>query len=318
MNESPSKPELLNQLAQDESKKLQDLAQNVKDRLKELKDSKEELIEDGRFDRSAIEKNTEHKYKELVQKGKGKDRDVYKTGKWYLGALILVGATEWLINYESFYSKFGVPAFAAGLTVIVALIIAYGGHEVGTFWKQPELRNAWKKGHSSYVGPGARYRFAFTLAGLIAALVIVGWNRYTYLSDTQGILLGQSVWPSVTYTVLANVIVFIFGCLFAYAAHSPGIYDGRLKILDRKKKKYESQEKKLMKETRRLIAVRMEEAAPENENLEQGRVYELIEGALHPEAFLEIFCKGDKERPPNKCLEEWRNYREELVRSKEG
>ena len=63
----------------------------------------------------------------------------------YAFILITIGAVEWMINYESFYAFYPVPAMAGGFTFAVALAVACASHWHGTGLKTQD----------HYFGPAA-------------------------------------------------------------------------------------------------------------------------------------------------------------------
>ena len=54
----------------------------------------------------------------------------------YPVAMLCIGATEWLINYDTFFAFFRVPAIAAGTTIVLAVLLAFAAHGHGTLLKQ--------------------------------------------------------------------------------------------------------------------------------------------------------------------------------------
>ncbi len=301
-------------LTSEQLKKLHELAKSARVKYQALNECKDEFNtgDKPKYEESAINKDSVFKYSQS-QRGSRKPLDVYKTAWWYLGALFLVGASEWLINYDSFLAKFGVPAFAAGLTVIVALIIAYGSHLIGVLWKQPEKRDELRKGSDAHAnsGAGTIWLYAVTVVGLIAALIMVGWNRYTYLAETQGLLIDQSVWPSVIYTLLANVIVFVVGCLFSFAAHSHGVYGSDLKDLNIRKKNYNKIKSKLERETKKLMSARKADAELNLQDEEEGQVLNQVAEVLG-EVFIAVLCDGNDRHRHHEKLEKYKRYKKQL------
>ncbi len=211
---------------------------------KALTDQQEEINKNPKYEPEGIDKVTVMDYR-YYDAGNNSSLTVHKTARWYLVAILSVLGLEWLVNYSSFYDKFPVPWFAASMTIIVGSLIFIGGHHGGVLMKQPDERNKllWRKDKD--IGAVVMATLAF-LASL-AALIIIGWARHDYLSGTLGILLDQSVWPAVTYTLMMNIGILILGCVLSFYAHSEGKYGKDLKKLNRLKNKYTSCKKKLDK-----------------------------------------------------------------------
>jgi hypothetical protein len=54
----------------------------------------------------------------------------------YWLAMLCIGVAEWLINYDTFFLFVGVPAIAAGATLILGLLLAFSAHGHGELFKQ--------------------------------------------------------------------------------------------------------------------------------------------------------------------------------------
>lgn len=142
----------------------------------------------------------------------------------YLFGLLMVGVAEALLNYESFASiKWASPAIALGMTVLVAIALAFASHCHGTLLKQWEY---FFGNHREDVSRWVAYRLltmgstAFTLA-----LSAVYYARDTYLTDmtlvksTIGSQLDTSPLWIIGGSLLGNVIVYVVGVMLAYFMH---------------------------------------------------------------------------------------------------
>ena len=169
-----------------------------------------------------------------------------KTPWWYLIALIFIGSAEWMINYSSFFATFSVPMFAAGLTLLVAVFVAFASHSFGTLIKQPiaqEELNFNSEAHKL----GALFYYLLSGLGLLLSLVAVAWNRYVWMSEIVSYGVQEAIWPKVLITLAGNIIVFLLGCLIAWTAHSEGRYTPARKKMESADRKYDSAKRKLDK-----------------------------------------------------------------------
>lgn len=180
-----------------------------------------------------------------ANRDRDKGRQSSATPLWYAGALLGIGAVEWLINYESFSGFFDVPAIATGWTITVAIMVAVASHVHGEWCKQPIRREQLRDGEQSDQG----YRLIFWLVsvGFVVALGFVVAVRYQSWSDLSGLGVELSVWPKVSMTLASNVIVWLIGVWVAYVAHSEGHYTKHHRGFNRTRKRYERAERTLKK-----------------------------------------------------------------------
>ena len=169
-----------------------------------------------------------------------------KTPWWYLVALIFIGSAEWMINYSSFFATFSVPMFAAGLTLLVAVFVAFASHSFGTLIRQPIAQKELNFNSKDFEA-GALFYYLLSGLGLLLALVAVAWNRYVWMSEIVSYGVQEAVWPKVLITLAGNLIVFLLGCLIARAAHSKGRYTPEHKNMDSADRKYQRAKNKLDK-----------------------------------------------------------------------
>lgn len=176
-----------------------------------------------------------------------------KTHWVYFVLLIGIGIAEWMINYQAFLSYIGVPAMAAGFTIVVAAVVAVASHMHGAFLKQPYLRNAMRQTHRDH----DRGKTTFYLASVIVfvlALIFVGWARYAWASDIGGIGLEVNVTMKVLTTLIGNVLVWGIGCGISYFFHSRGYYMPQHGDFEKAGRAYESAEARAKKYSTALIA----------------------------------------------------------------
>ena len=183
------------------------------------------------------------KAKDELQKNKMSNRDIDKgrqaspTAWWYILALLGIGAVEWLINYESFSELLGIPAFAAGSTIAVAVMVAFASHVHGEWCRQPTRREQLRDGEQS--DQGYRWLFWCISTLFVAALASVVAARYLSWSELSELGLGLSVWPKVLTTLLSNLIVWGIGVVLAFFAHSVGHYTKKHRKLDHAQRRYQ-------------------------------------------------------------------------------
>lgn len=163
---------------------------------------------------------------------------------FYAFILITIGAVEWMINYESFYAFYPVPAMAGGFTFAVALAVACASH-----WHGAGL-----KAQDHYFGPAAlpsdksrevRAVVIVTIA-LIIAVTYVGYARYSAavklaatLTNTSNLIIPDvnvpqiNIGQDVAASLASNLLVWFIGAALAYKVHDK---DPNYTILLRQKK----------------------------------------------------------------------------------
>jgi hypothetical protein len=70
----------------------------------------------------------------------------------YMFAMFCIGIAEWLINYDTFFLFVGVPAIAAGATLILGILLAFSAHGHGELFKQWSHRFGQDQTHMNRVG----------------------------------------------------------------------------------------------------------------------------------------------------------------------
>ncbi|MBY5721782.1 hypothetical protein HFO33_35425 [Rhizobium leguminosarum] len=150
-------------------------------------------------------------------------REAKSTSLWYIPLLILIGIPEILINFESFGAiRIYTPAIALGVTIVVALALAYASHVHGTFLRQYEARFG---AHQRDGDRAAALRIlGLGTTALILAMSSVYYARSTLLEDQilENSVIGGDA-PSGLYVIggsmIGNLGVWIIGALIAFFAH---------------------------------------------------------------------------------------------------
>lgn len=150
---------------------------------------------------------------------------------WYWLILILIGSGEWLINFDTFASKFAVQAMAIGMTLLVAISFAAASHFHGEFIKQRPFLNSKKMSV-----PVKNSHLIFQLVSLVlfivsfAAVILV---RYQVVQDELSLGAGimalpgesmvaqQSAFELVLPTIFLNLVVYLLGVVVSYVLHDP-------------------------------------------------------------------------------------------------
>jgi len=146
----------------------------------------------------------------------------------YWVAMLFIGVAEWLINYDTFFIFMGVPAIAAGTTIILGVLLAFSADGHGTLLKQwtakfgrdvpPEKRR------SSYLyltlstfgllivlwaAGGFRYAIAIHLVSGQPSINILGAQATIVINPLRDVLL----------SLLANLAAWAVGVFIAYLSH---------------------------------------------------------------------------------------------------
>jgi putative flippase GtrA len=269
----------------------------------------QDLVRRRDEDLAQIERETEqeHRYRERRDAFERADarfrrhseangnRQAVMTGRSpiYFLALACVGGTEWLINYTSFYLFFGVPAIAAGTTVILAILLAFASHGHGSILKQWTHRFGH---HAERIRRIADWRLLIlaTLA-LLVVLGSAGGSRYMAALHVMRAQAGPNILGpdvvvqtdptvDVLLSLLANLAAWLVGIFFAYVAHDidPEFMDAtwqrrtawrrfhRLRrVADARIRQTEARHAKELRETEIAARSRMDSVAPQKALLDQ-------------------------------------------------
>lgn len=211
----------------------------------------------------------------------------------YFLALLCVGGTEWLINYTTFFLFFGVPAIAAGTTLILAALLAFASHGHGSILKQWTHRFGH---HAERIKRIADWRLLVlaTLA-LFVMLGAAGGSRYMAALHVMRAQAGPNILGpdvvvqtdptiDVLLSLLANLAAWLVGIFFAYVAHDidPEFMDAtgqrrtawrrfhrRRRIADARIRQTEARYAKELRETETTARSRQDAVAPQRALLEQ-------------------------------------------------
>jgi hypothetical protein len=214
--------------------KFENIDKEIEKNEKELADAEQIVLRQWRHAQSYKFAKSEYDAAETAylsfrdREGQREPKVVSWVGK--IGTLLLIGAVEWLINFEAFSATFGVPILAAGFTIAVALAVAVASHWHGVFFKQREYYFG-----DHLTAPNKFWRLVwlfFVTLALIGALVFVGWNRYIWAMEiiartTTGPVIVETdpikidAIQKVLMSLLGNVIVWIVGTALVYWLHDP-------------------------------------------------------------------------------------------------
>ncbi len=148
----------------------------------------------------------------------------------YWVAMLCIGVAEWLINYDTFFLFVGVPAIAAGATVILGVVLAFAAHGHGELLKQWSYRFGH---HQAWMSRVSGYRLlGLSTLGLLIVLAAAGGSRYAAATHAlagqpaENILGSQVVVEvnpvrDVLISLLANLGAWVVGVFLAYFSHDP-------------------------------------------------------------------------------------------------
>jgi hypothetical protein len=168
------------------------------------------------------------RWKDLQDTHAGRAATMFSYSPWYVVLISCIGIAEWLINYDVLLQFTGVPAIAAGSTVLLGALLAFAAHGYGELLKQWSFRF----GESREPAERARdWRFlGLSTSALLIVLAAAGCSRYAaalQILTTQAhhSLLNHvgvsDVSPirDVLISLLANVAAWIVGVFLSYIAH---------------------------------------------------------------------------------------------------
>ncbi len=221
------------------------------------------------------EKKTE--YKVMKNKEGGREANVAANRIWYWPAILMIGVTEWLINYDTFFSFLSVPAIAAGATIILGILLAFSAHGHGTLLKQWSYRFG---DHRTVADRRSEWRFfALSTFSLLLVLGAAGGARYesairviVHLAESPtGVnVLGSeahiesSPLRDILLSLLANVAAWAVGVFLAYMTHDEN------KDYQAKRWEYITAEKKYQKlQKKHIVELRKTEEAKAAKNIKE-------------------------------------------------
>jgi hypothetical protein len=147
---------------------------------------------------------------------------------FYWIALFCIGIAEWLINYDTFFIFMGVPAIAAGTTIILGVLLALSAHGHGTLLRQWAANfgrdvpaNKRRRGYMFltlstfslglvlWAAGGFRYAIAIHLVSGQPQINILGAQATIVINPLRDVLL----------SLLANLAAWAVGVFLAYLSH---------------------------------------------------------------------------------------------------
>ncbi|MEW9796651.1 hypothetical protein [Alteromonas sp. CYL-A6] len=147
----------------------------------------------------------------------------------YVFSILGIGFIEWFINFSTFNTKYP-EGIAFGMTVLVALAIAFASHFHGALIKQRIALFATYR-TISQKRQIVLWQLIMTLL-LFIALAVVTYARYDVLSESMFAsgasslpsLPGQeveeaSIWSELWPFVLMNFVVYLIGIAISYITH---------------------------------------------------------------------------------------------------
>jgi hypothetical protein len=168
------------------------------------------------------------RWKDLQDAHSGRAATMFGFTPWYVGLIALIGIAEWFINYDVLLQFTGVPAIAAGSTIILGVLLAWAAHGYGELLKQ------WSFRFSESREPAQRSRdwryLGLSTTAFLIVLAAAGFSRYSaalqiLVTQAHHSLLSNvgvtDVNPlrDVLISLLANVAAWIVGVFLSYTAH---------------------------------------------------------------------------------------------------
>ena len=146
----------------------------------------------------------------------------------YWVALLAIGGAEWLINYNVFFMFMGIPALAAGTTLVLGVLLAFSAHAHGSLLKQWSHR--FGAARRSIDRHGDWRMLALSTFSLLIVLVAAGGSRYAAVTSSLAgqmsdnlagadALIQSHPLRDVLLSLLANVAAWAVGVFIAYMAH---------------------------------------------------------------------------------------------------
>jgi hypothetical protein len=171
---------------------------------------------------------TQKRYVELHNREGRRTANVAAYSFFYWTGLFCIGVAEWLINYDTFFFFLGVPAIAAGTTVVMGILLAFAAHAHGTLLRQ------WSVMYGEHQSKGERFSlYRYLIFATVALLLVVGTagaSRYEYamhflvdlptlnILGTEGTIQVNPM-KDVTLSLFGNVAAWAVGVFLAYLCH---------------------------------------------------------------------------------------------------
>jgi hypothetical protein len=215
----------------------------------------------------------------------------------YLLLIVLIGAAEWLINYDTFLFFTGIPAIAAGATLILGFLLAFAAHGFGQILKQWSFRFG---RHRDDVDQHSDWRlFGLSLSSLMVVLFAAGGSRYSaavhaLANEGPGNLLPDTVaavdpMRDVLISLLANLGAWLLGVFISYVSHdidpeymaaeqqslrNERVYNRVRRSVNRQQQTLEAQFQKKINETTTAAQTRAKAVEPERALLAQMKTHD--------------------------------------------
>ncbi len=206
-----------------------ELAEAERRRKEELAEIEKKLEANDEYVRRRDLKETSYtRWKDLQDAHSGRSATMFGYTPWYVMIIACIGVAEWFINYDVLLQFTGVPAIAAGSTVLLGALLAFAAHGYGELLKQWSFRF----GESREPAERARdWRYmSLSSAALLIVLAAAGCSRYAAALQILTTQAHHSLLNNVGVTdvnpmrdvlisLLANVAAWIVGVFIAYIAH---------------------------------------------------------------------------------------------------
>lgn len=198
-------------------------------REQELEGIEKRLEANASYVKIRDQKDTSYRYwQDFRDKHNGRAPKMFSFDWRYKAVMLSIGVAEWFINYDTLLNFTGVPAIAAGSTVLLAVLLAFAAHGHGELLKQ------WSYRFRESREPMQRSRdwrlFGLSTVALLIVLLAAGAARYSaalqvLATQTQHSLIGgdsdlnANPVRDVVISMLANIAAWLVGVYVAYVSH---------------------------------------------------------------------------------------------------
>jgi len=228
----------------------------------------------------------------------------------YWVGLLSIGAAEWMINFDTFFFFFGVPAIAAGTTLVLGALLAFSAHGHGTLLKQ--WVNRFGPDQPTQERTSTWWFFAFSTCCLLLVIAAAGGSRFAYAQrimvsiagasghsglNIVGAAIDANPLRDVGLSLLGNVGAWALGVFLAYLCHdkNPAYMDA--------KRKWQRAQKRFDKLARvRDQDIRVEDAKIEREINELERAAESKMRDVQEQRGMQLQVRALEESIKSHCL----------------
>ena len=170
----------------------------------------------------------ESRYGSLRERNGNRDALLYPSSPFYWAMLLCLGFAEWLINYDVFYLFVGIPAIAAGATILMAISLALAAHHFGKLFKQWGHRFGQQRNRVERLSDWRILGLAaFLLVAVFACAAGSRWAAVMHQMNAQPVanILGADATIEVNperdilLSLIWNVMAWVVGVIISYAAH---------------------------------------------------------------------------------------------------